>query len=392
MSGQLPMPDLICYPSVCAPGYYLILALVHKFISSDPLTLHVVNGSFGLAFVMVVFHFASRNTSPGTALVLTLPLVCSSYLIERSLWINTDNASAFFTFVCVGRAAFSCEKGMPNGFLNGIIAAIAVAIRQTNLWLVAPVFLSALAPRGNQMLEAECPTRFKHSSLNWKMLIPASLACALPLSVVLTFWIMWHGPVPLSECALKHAGGANPAILTIALSIFGGYGLFFLPVLRGELKTLQLKNRALIATMACSLAMAVIWPTTYCESAGRYGGTLWELARLTPSLCDRSLVFLPLVLIGGLILFLFVRCLFRAGKTRQTTFVLLSLLSWMICQSANSMAYQRYSEFIVLVTLIWLTSMLVPRADSKTLRWELICPACLAAVQLAILVAGLVLL
>lgn len=380
MSGQWPCIDLVKYPSAAAPGYYIFLACFYRAFANDLLIIQFFSLLSGGALILIVFYLACKYTLPIRAAALTFPLMCSTYLIERSFWIGTDNASWLLVCVCLG----SCLRMRTTHFkifVTSFAATLAVCIRQTNVWLAVPVFLSGATP---EFFAVRFYATFRSAVNAFKIrtLVSSCVASLAPIVVIVILCLLWHQIVPQAECASRHAAGGNFAIVCVTMGLFGLYGIFFLPLALDELRTVRWISRYSLVLLLVSSLVSIMYPTGYSRAAGRSGGLIWELVKVSPVYFERSVLLSLLTLLGVMVLLVLFRSVHRAGRHREAVILLLSLLSCLVCNSANSASYQRYGEYLVLVMLILLSSMGSTKCQLWHREFALLGPVLLGFLQL----------
>ncbi len=384
---QWPRVDLVNYPSATSPGYHLVLAVVARYISHDLVVLQFAGSLLSFGLLLVVWRYSARHAGPWQAVALVLPLVASSYMIGSGIWLVTDNAGLLFVCLALGGAVMIQPTAMRTARW-GLYAMCAAGIRQIHVWVAAPVILAALL---GSPLSRYAP-RHLRASLKQTLTMPVLFATLpvllLPLIMVGLFIWVWGGLTPPAYAGL-HSTGLAPVSSLVALALVGSLGIFFLPAFCPKWTDILSVDRSLVVTVGLAIAVSLTIPTSFDISGGRWGGAIWELARRMPTVADRSIVFPPLAGLGALVLVHAWRAACRAGRAREAIVLLLSLLGWILAESANTQSGQRYFEPIILVGLAWLAALSVSPSQETTLfrpahrRWWL-GPAALGAIQLAL--------
>lgn len=351
MATQWPRVDLVNYESATAPGYHLLLAALTRAGVNDRAGLQVVNAILSALLGPVLFLFLRRFADSLPAFVLALPIVCSPYVISSAAWVTTDDVALLLVLLALilpvtGAVTLRCAMAF------AIPAAAAVFVRQVHLW---PVGAMALAGALGSPLGLFAP-RSMRSAVDlpprWSRLGLACVAGAAPVAVVGILALMWDGLTP-PYFRDFHDSGPNLATPAFALALAG----FFLLVLRpGRLITalVELPRRRdvrLAIALALGASVALVVPTDYDMAAGRWGGALWQVVRLAPSIGDRSPVILLLAALGaaaGLILW---RDAVRGGAGREVAVLGAAIILLVVVQSANAQCFQRYLEPPLLAAL-----------------------------------------
>lgn len=332
-------------PTATTPGHHLVLSWVSKHFANGQVgrkifPIRVANALLSLGLLLTLWWLTylggTKNAIESTYLVL--PLLFSYQFLGGAIWVMTDNGALLW----VGLALLFL---MPTSFkrqkftlpLAGILAAFAIAWRQTHAWLLIPLFLSVF-------------TSAHHRQRWW--LYPATL---LPSLLVLSYFLfLWHGLTP-PEYQNHYATGFNLAVPTYVISLFGIFGVFHIGYLSKELQKIKTHEiSSLIGiSLIVGLGIAILFPSSYDRHAGRSGGWLWEIARHFPSISDRSLLFLLLVPLGTILIGLW----FKVNHhNTDSNLILISMIAWIAAHTANFQVYQRYYEGLLLITLAFLAS------------------------------------
>lgn len=384
---QWPSVDLVNYPSATAPGYHLLMALVARYTSHDLMILQLVSSLLSFGLLLVVWGYGARHAGAWPALGLMLPLVASSYVIGSGIWLVTDNAGLLFVCLALGGAMMVRPTPMRTARW-ALYATCAAGIRQIHVWVAAPVVLAALL---GSPLSRYAP-RHLRAGLKQTLTMPVLFATLpvllLPLVLVGLFIWKWGGLTPPAYSDL-HSTGFAPVSSLVALALVGSFGIFFLPAFCPKWTDILKVDRWLVIAVILALAISLIFPTSYDQSLGRWGGAIWELVRRMPDVAGRSIVFPPLAALGAVVLVHAWRAAGRAGRAREATVLLLSLLGWMIAESVNTQSGQRYYEPMILVGLAWLAALSVSPTKvtarfvpAHRLWWA--GPAALGAIQLVL--------
>ncbi len=398
MVEQWPEVDIVNYRSATAPGYHAAMAWLHVTLGdgTGDVGMRVFNAALGSLIPFWCYVVARRFTSAVRALALSAPVALNSYLIGGSAYLTTDNAGLLFALLavglCVGWPASSARLG-----LAGLCAMLAVGIRQVHLWAAgAPALAGLLASpwwRSGGFGRFFAPWRTPARGV-----APAAVgAIALGCGVGIVAWLawLWGGLVPPAYAEL-HNSGANLAGLALAFALAGviapAYSLVATPLWRSD----AYRSRSAMLGALVGLAASLVSPTTF-QMKERALGWLWHGVWLTPDVGERSLLLTALAPIGGAAMGMLFSAATRHGRGPQA-FVLASCVAvWMAAQTMNSMAWQRYYEPMLLVSVAWLAAMgsytgretiALERPRFKTFamleRTWWLGPAALTAVQLVV--------
>lgn len=371
---ELPRPNIASYESATAPGYHLLMAVVWRATASTA-AMHAVNAAFGVGLVAALYLVLRRPAGPWGAAALTLPVACSPYTVGGTIWLTTDNAAMLCIVLALGGAVFGGYSRAKNLRL-GVYAALATSVRQIHVWLAAPVgIVGLLATCLPGVVRGLAPRKIREDpwldrgcdGSPWNLLAGIA-AAAMPVAVLGALMWQWGGqltPATTSSDITKHAAGANLASPAFALALIGALGVFFVPVMWEQIRRVRLGDLAVVAVAAAGLAVALAFPTSYLIYIRDFGW-LWKIVQKLPSVGERSLVITVLAPVGAVVLLMLSRGCAAAGRRIPALIVQLSLLGWLLAQTMNSMAWQRYFEPMVLVGLSLLAAMTHPRRDRQT--------------------------
>lgn len=364
-AAQWPKVDLVSYPSATAPGYHL--ALAGLLVAGLPeWTMRAASALASIGVVLAVFLMCLRTVPAWGALALTLPLVCSSYYLGAAIWLTTDNAALLLVVLALGgvmRPSITAGRGVRAG----VYAAGAASIRQIHVWLAAPIALAGLlAWWDGRRARAQASSRAGGAGPvalePARRGLAAAAGCAAgalaPIALVGWFVWSWGGLVPRSSGLLNHSSGANFATPALALSVAGLWAPFLLRTFDWRaLRELVRSGRGVVAGgVAVGLAAGVIPPTEPVWPQ-RASGAVWIIAQQVPSVWGRSVAVPLMAALGGACLAVLALAARRGGRGRESVLLLCGSAAWIAAQSANSMAWQRYVEPMVLIVLAWLAAL-----------------------------------
>jgi hypothetical protein len=386
-AAQWPRANLADYLSATTPGYHLALALVDRTIGAGITTLRFAGSGFSMALLCVlawiclrelgasgstaVTDRASRKKAAGRfdtlagwrALVVCLPLAASAYVFFPAVYLQPDNAGWLFVAIvlALGMARLDWYVHRPLRMMawwaSCAAAMLAVVFtRQSHVWVGGVLLAAAYAapPPSRQRPAAPVPVETSladlFTAIPQRLLacVPALVAC-FPAALVL--WHLsglWGGLVP-PRFQSQHAS-ANPTTPALALALLALYSVFFAGFLVHPLRRLWTEHRwLLIASALAGLLLAIIPVTTYVYPAR--GSGIWGIVRVLDShgltITGRtSPLFVVLSPLGAVAL-----CAWMAigmgegtpGIARRSV-ILSSLLGFVLAQTSNSNAWQRYLE------------------------------------------------
>ncbi len=323
-AAQWPVPDLRDYRSTTGPLWHLALSLLNRAGVPDT-GLRLAGIAAGIAMVCAVWGAIRRSAGPAAAAALALPVACSPFVLGGSAWVTTDVPAA----LCMTLALAALTAPIGAQPVAGVWAALAAGIRQPLAWLAVPTLWVAWRER------------------SWR------LACAalLPVAVLVTLVWMWGGLTPPAFREL-HDRGANPTAITLMLALAGVWGVPFVIAGRGRVPWAPVAGATLVA-----LAVALSFPSSHDREAGRWGGPIWQLVALAPAPADRSIVLVPLAALGGACMAILSLRAYRSGQGATCSVLLVALAMATLANAANSQAWQRYADPMLLVAVPWIASL-----------------------------------
>ena len=376
MSEDWPAVSLDEYRTATGPLYHALLAGIVWLTGADQAPIRVINALLSLVLIVAVHMLVSRRVGSWLAVLFTLPLAFSAYVLSSAIWITTDNFGLAFVVLALVAATANSARPVRGAVGSAVFAALATAVRQIALWVVAPCAFAAFLHRMRE------PNRgiIRNGIIADTVAVPAIIVIAL-----LYWW--WGGLTPpLFE---KHAPTGQPFAIGFTLSLIGMFGVFFLPVMRPQGDRSLWRSWPAFACVAIAVAITVVQPTTLDKDAGRWAGPIWALVDHLPAVADRSIVFPPLAALGAIVLLAGFRRAASLGRSFDASVLLIAVMCFAVSHAVQPWCAQRYFEPIVLVFVAWLASLCVePAASSESLKlvpvrlW--LGPAVLSAFQLAL--------
>ena len=386
MIEQWPSPDIVHYESATAPGYHLLMAASSTLTTGTKAPMLLVNWCIGLLLTLTVYALLRRVVPGWVAAALTLPLMLSKYVLGAAIWLTTDNAAMLMVMIVLLLCGLPGSKsGRPAVLMcAGLAAAGAVWTRQIHLWVAAPIGLCGVLA---SPLHRFVPRTFRVETgkISWVPLIVAIVAAAMPVAVVGALVAIWGGLVPVaSEAITKHAGGLNPATPAFALSLCAFFGVFVLGGSVDIVRRVRPGDLTLLIAAAVGLGTALLPATAWLRNVRDYGWLWRPGVQTVPSVADRSLLLAVLAPVGAVM----VVVLYRAAAARErgpnAAVLLLTMLGWMLAQSVNAMAWQRYFEPFVLALLLALAALSLDTSDKAACRRLVFGAVALGAGQFAL--------
>jgi hypothetical protein len=349
------------YNAAMAPGYHVFMAAVLRATGSW-IAVRAANLAIGVLLIGLAGHVAWRLSGEWSAAATTLTLAVSSYVVSGSVWLTTDNLGLLLAMGSLGLLILGTSTPATS-LASGVFGGLAALVRQIHVWTAAPIAVNAFWSGLN-------------ARTDWTAGRVGSVAsAALPVLAVGSLVLLWGGLLP--PRFVGHHGGWNATAFVFGLALIGVYGSPWLLLTRSDIRGAVLSGAGV--TVAGIAALAVIAPSSYDVQGGRWGGWLWEVVRRTPTVFDRSVVLIPLAIVGAGTLATLWRRAETRMRTRESGLIVIALFSWMAAQSANFQIWQRYFEPAILILLSWLIALAPPSLDNG--RWLL--PLAMAGAVLA---------
>lgn len=348
--------------SATAPGYHYFLATVSLLTGTGRWPLRVVNFAVSAAVLIVLWRVWPVGTDPRLALAALLPLAASNFFVKSASFVVTDNAALLTVTAALVALSFSSRPAA--GIHAGIFSAAAVFIRQSNTWLAGPLAVYL------------CQARAR--TWHW-------VAFAFPFGVL--FWLAsaWGGLVPPAWQPVHYgAAGLVPAAGAYALAVLAPLGAaYYAAALASDWRD-DFRSPLVAVGLVAGLGLALSGPTTPDYETGRWGGYFWSLAGRLPAWGDRSCVFLALTPLGGAMLVVLTRRLWRETGRAALPW-LAAFAAWSVASLANRQVFHRYFEPTILVLLIcWLALLARARMAQGRATSDLRPLAALGLVQVSI--------
>jgi hypothetical protein len=381
-AGELPRPDVADYPSATGPGYHLLMSVPAR-AGLGTHALRAVSGLFGLALVLVAWRGAARWTGPWLGALLAAPVALGTYVVSGSAWLTTDVLSVLLGTALVAVVAWH-PPGARTFAAAAALFAAAVAVRQTNVFLAAPVLAAGVlgSPVGRAASPAEQWAGDEPRA--WSRAWAAALALAPGALLLAGLVSLWGGLTPPAFRAM-HDAGLSPVAPVYGLALVGCWGGVMLAAMPAEaMLAFRRHARAVLAIVALTAFAAAIPDSAWSRDEGRWGGPLWTAVRALPAWEGRSPAVIGLAMAGAFVLcVLWIRAA-EVGRGRMATVTTVALLALFVVQAGNSQVWERYFDPAILVAIAWLVAMGIDRTRPHSAGRAAAGALALAAVQAAI--------
>jgi len=374
LAAEWPHFDVSNPLTATTPGYHILLAVLVVIGLGSELALRLASALIGASLCGLLAAWLAKRSSKYDAVLLTLPLACSSYVVVSGAWLLPDNLGWLGVATILMLTLHPSVSWKPV-IISSLVLVGLVLVRQVHIWAAVMVWASAwLNARDTERSVFDAiPTRAWHAAVAGLMTLPA-------FAVLWWFVDLWGGlTAPRFQTNITGLGPATPAFQLVQIAVFS---IGFLPWLGPPIaRTWKRAPRVILAAAGIGFVLALLPNTTYSEDGGRYSG-FWVLARLTPAILGHtSPVFLMLAPIGAVV--------FACGMVeapRRTAWVLLgSFIAFAAAQSTTINSWQRYHEPMLLMLLAALSSV-QPREFRHAMpaHLRLPCVSLLCALLLAV--------
>lgn len=339
---QWPSPDLGDYASATTPGYHLLLApLVKAGMGHTGVQLIASIWTLGL---LGLLSWKLSATLGRSAIVLMLPIIASMYVIFPGIWLLPDNMG-WLMVIGIVLLALRSNTGWISWAISGVLLLGLVWVRQVHIWAAAPIWLAAWLG-GQSHTPSDIPSFFSSFPSRFARTLIA-IGCTVPAFVALVWFLgTWDGLVPPSFQNMHQGPNwATPGFMLVQVAILS---VPFAPILLPRVRELWAHHwRWVLIASLIGLLLGVVPHSSYSYEAGRYGGW-WNLIGKTPTIAERSVLFVLLSLTGSLCLVLWLSL-----SSRRDVWVWIGVLvAFAVAQSANHASWQRYHEPMLLMVLM----------------------------------------
>ncbi len=386
-SVQLPAPDVSDYPSATTPGFHLLMAAAKRGLNLSEPQLRGLNLLFTLLLLGLVAGTLARRTSPAAAACLTTPLACSLYVVSAAAWLLPDNL-AWLLVAAVLLLLWDSTTSARTLLVAAALLVALVAVRQSHIWAASLLWTAAWLdhappPRRDSSLLPPWPD----NAAAWRrtlLSLAGAVAATLPACALLAWFIhLWGGLTPpMFQQSLSRPNFATPGLTLALLGVYCVFHTgFVFPALAARQDRARLLRLALLGA-AGGLAIGALPCSTYSIEAGRFSG-LWNIVRLTPTVGNRSLLFMALSTWGGACAALWL----GMAPTRPRWLIASAGTAFTAAMTLNAMSWQRYLEpMLLLLTAVsaatlWSQAPAEARRRAAPFAW--LGPTALAAALLA---------
>ncbi len=344
------------YESWSGPLVYWLLAGLARPLGSSLEATRVVVAVLSWATCVAAYELFrdGLKARPAVALAFAFMLAVSPFFFGESFYVLTDNPTWLFVVLSLaGLVAWVRTPQLWRFALAVVCACVASLMRQVAVWLYVPAVVAVAA--------AACTPRRKLVALAF---VAAGL---VPLAALL---VSWGGLLPSGSAQTEPASARLHSVL-LSLAVVGVWGVLLAPAAEVRELPSRLGRRGLAAVLAAIvLGVVAVAIGGMGELGGRdpYGiGLLSPLLDAWPGVGGVSIVWWLCVPAGLAVLAAL--ALTRTREPVDRLFVA-ALLAVVLSTAANTVWFQRYVDFAVLLSLLALVAAggrPVGRVD--ILRW-----------------------
>lgn len=349
LARDWPRFDLSDPLTATTPGYHILLAAVACVCHDSTTVLRMGSALIGICLSALLAAWMARRTGWRQAILLTLPLSASIYVVSSNAWLLPDNL-AWIGVLLVLILCIREPRSWRPLFCASAVLALLVLVRQIHLWAAAPIWLAAWM--GTQSTDpglfSKPDQRLRRAALAFFLTLPAFAIIA---------WFVWHWNGTTPPRFRTDITGINPAtpafILVQAAILWIGFSPWLAPAL---FRALRDRTALILLAGVAGLLLTIIPHTTHNPDAGRYSGW-WILTAHAPVLFGRtSTAFILLAPLGAIAL----AGALIAIPRRAGWVILASLVAFAAAQSSTINSWQRYHEPFLLILLAMLSALQPP--------------------------------
>ncbi len=341
-----PTPDLSNPLTATTPGYHMLLASIAQLGFESPTQLRIVSAAIGALLLALLSATIAKSRGILSAILLTLPMLCSIYVLSSSAHILPDNLAwigvLLILILCAGRRWNLIGSVM----LASLCLLVLVFVRQVHLWAAAMIWTAAFVRLSNPApsMSTNLIRALTHAFYAFVMTLP---------SFWVVWWFMnhWDGLTP--PRFQNDMSGANPATPAFILFQIAFLSIAFAPMGFQVLCARWKDSRpAILGAFVIGLVVSIAVATSADPEAGRSTGW-WAIIGAAPTFADRSPIIIAMAPIGAVIIAALCSSL---GKHRGWV-ALSAVCGFIAAQSATHHSWTRYHEPFILMfialTLSW---------------------------------------
>jgi hypothetical protein len=362
-----PHLDLIkdCLSPI-APGYHYFLATCSLVTGPSLTAMRLITALVSLFVPISLFIWLRAYLPPRDAFVYALPLTLCCFFLKASCRVVTDNAALLLTLLSVMGIFLLPSRGW-RGAVVGVTTSLAIFARQLTASLAAPALAQVVMERFDLFQEPAAGQEAAARS-RWLDFLPGLIFRLLPFAVLGYLVHTWHGLVAPQWQKTSMTLSAAP--LAYVLAVAGFLGSFFVLSLGPGVVTLRrITDRWVILAAVAGFLVAVISPTNWSASEGRWGGWVWLLVHHLPVPGNRSIIFMVLTPLGAALLCLAARLVWQGGRRKAAVLWVCSVLAWMSSYALGTNIYHHYYEPPLMIFFAVACALVLSRSQGAAFRW-----------------------
>ncbi len=357
---QFPHVDLHDYQVAMTPLYHLVLAFLVKYLGFNLLAMRLFTLLISVLCLVICYRYLASIMRPSKAALAAGMLMASPYYLGDTIRLSTELAGLLMVLMSMKLLERAGQSFRPY-MIAAVIMAVCMLTRQLHVWLVAAGVYAAFVNRKGG---------------GYSLALRNSLPFALPIAVLLPFFIMWGGlTTPTFSRYYQKSSLVNPDVITFSISLLGFIGIFFGFWYHRYFLEERSRLRHLVYILGATSLYLLVFPLHDAIREGTGGGVLWRLAVYAPTLASTSLLFWVLFPTGSVVLYvIWLKC-----RARKDYFILICLLLWLAANACSGRVYHGYYEFF----LLFFTGYSLRYADNEP-RYYWIGPAFLGIIFIAL--------
>lgn len=326
--------NLYSYQSFTAttPGQHLIYSIILKqfnikTVDGNFIQLRLLHLSFNLVAIFFIWYLFYSINKENLSTIYLLPVICSPYFINGTLYVTTDNIAIGLIAVTL---VFTINKKIviKNLLIANIFNSVSIFWRQNTIWLQIPILIKNLIFISRTK---------KYFSI---------LLHFLPIGLLIYFLISWGGITP-KEFQYINAQSINFSSIVYSISLYALISLFYSQEFYFVTRKINYRIiiKILIIGFIIGMFLGFLVPSEANKIAGRWGGYLWTISKYLPNFFERSVLFVSLTVLGSTH-FIFMSYILIKKKEYL---LLISFLSWLISTIGSFIVFHRYFEPILIL-------------------------------------------
>ncbi len=322
-----PAIDVANVRTATSPLYHLVVAALSVPLGGSLFVSQIIGSLFAAALAALLVH------TVGPRPLILAPLLLSAYFWQSTLWLNTDVAALLW--VALALLALLRADTVRAFAAVGAFAALAVATRQTSIWVLIPIVAVIVGSgwRGREMVSR------------------AVVSCVPALMVLALLVSAWEGLTPPAFVDVN----ANVRSWVSLSFGFAVLAIFAVPLVAATHRTLPVSSLRLPLTVGVLVtAPSVVFPSAPNVSS-RTGGLVWSVAAHTPQIAGRSIFLMVAAFVGGV-----AGCLVLQRLDRRAGLILgFGYVGMCLTFTAAGDLFQRYFElpaalmFVIAAWILW---------------------------------------